>query len=60
MRRTGWSVLCLVVTACGEAPPVRLVAGRSDTVIVNSRMSTQLAVRLVDGNGVERLAKGVR
>jgi len=60
MLRAGWSILSLAVAACIDAGPVRLNAGRSDTVIVNSRGSVSLAVRLVYVNGGERQAKGVR
>ena len=60
MLRASWSILFLAVAACVDARPVRLVAGRSDTVIVNSRASVPLAARLVDVNGVERRARGVR
>ena len=60
MLRAGWSILFLFVIACVDARPVRLVAGRSDTVIVHSRASMAMAVRLVDVNGVERRARGVR
>jgi len=59
MLRASWSILFLAFAAC-DARPVRLVAGRSDTVVVNSRESVPLAVRLVDVNGVERRARGVR
>ena len=60
MLRAGRSILFLAVAACVDARPVRLVAGRSDTVIVNSRGSVSLPVRLVDANGAERVARGVR
>lgn len=60
MLRASWSILFLAVAACVDERPVRLVAGRSDTVIVNSRGSVPLAVRLVDVNGVERRARGAR
>lgn len=59
MLRAGWSILLLAVTACLDARPVRLAAGHADTVIVNSRGSVPLAVRLVDANGIERKARGV-
>ena len=60
MPRASWPTLFLAVAACVDARPVSLVAGRSDTVIVNSRGSVSLPVRLVDVNGVERRARGVR
>ena len=60
MPRAGWPILFLAVAACIDARPVRLVGGRSDTVIVNSRGSVSLPVRVVDVNGVERRARGVR
>lgn len=53
-------ILFLVVLGCADARPVRLVAGRSDTVIVNSRGSVSLAVRVVDVKGIEHAARGVR
>ena len=59
MLRASWSILFLALAACADARPVRLVAGRSDTLIVNSRGSVSLAVRLVDVNGVERRGRGV-
>ena len=60
MLRASWSVLFLAVAACVDARPIRLVVGRSDTLIVNSRESMPMAARLVDMNGVERRARGVR
>ena len=60
MLRAGWFIVFLAAAACVEARPVRVVVGRSDTVIVNSRGSVPLAARLVDANGVERRARGVR
>jgi hypothetical protein len=60
MPGAGWSILLLAVAGCVDARPVRLVAGHSDTVIVNIRAPVPLAVRLVDASGVEHLAKGVR
>lgn len=59
MLRASWSILFLAVAGCTDARPVRLVAGRSDTVIVNSHRSVLLAVRLVDANGVEHRSTGV-
>jgi hypothetical protein len=53
------SILFLTVIACTDARPVRLVGGRSDTVIVNNRGSVPLRLRLVDVNGVEHHARGV-
>lgn len=60
MPRAFWSVLFLAVASCIDARPVRLVAGRSDTVVVNSLEAVPIAVRLVDANGVERRARRVR
>ncbi len=60
MLRAGWFILLLAVAACGDARPVRLVAGRSDTVIVNSLASVPLAIRVVNADGLERRVRGVR
>lgn len=58
-----WKPLCsvpfAVLMACSDAGPLRLVAGRSDTVIVNSRGLVPLNLRLVDTAGIGRQAKGV-
>jgi hypothetical protein len=40
--------------------PVRLVVGKADTVLVNSRAPVQLPVRLLDANGNELQVSGVR
>ncbi len=41
-------------------PPARLVAGRADTVLVNSRHAVQLPVRVLDAAGNAMPAAGVR
>ncbi len=56
--RISCAVIALVVVACADARPVRLVAGRADTVIVNSRKWVALNLRLVDAAGESRAAKG--
>lgn len=53
------SALILVSAACG-GPPTRLVAGKSDTVLVNSRRPVVLPIRALDAKGNERRANGVR
>jgi len=58
MSRRPCSVFVIALVACADAGPLRLVAGRSDTVIVNSRESVPVNLRLVDSAGVARQAKG--
>jgi hypothetical protein len=54
----------LIVNACDApprmGPPARLVAGVSDTVIVNSRRSVQIPVRALDAAGRPLPVTGVR
>ncbi len=52
-------MLFLTVAACVREP-ARLTAGKSDTVVVNSRRSVQLPVRLVDAAGRTLGSRGVR
>ena len=58
MSRLPCSVLVIALVACADAGPQRLIAGRSDTVIVNSRELVPVNLRLVDSAGVVRQAKG--
>lgn len=46
-------ILLAVSAACREAngPPVRLIGGSSDTVIINSRREVQLPMRVLDARG---------
>ena len=52
------SSLIIALVACTDSRPVRLVAGHSDTVIVNSRRFVPLNLRLVDAAGGTREARG--
>ena len=52
-------LLALVVGACA-GPPAQLAVGTADTVLVNSRRSVPLPVRLLDAKGRELRAKNVR
>jgi hypothetical protein len=66
MRRFPCLLLSLAVMSCERAsarplgPPVRLVAGRADTVVVNSRHSVTLPVQVLDEGGHELPATGLR
>lgn len=66
MRRLIWILAPLTLSACDRVAaravgsPARLVAGRADTVIVNSRHATQLPVRVLDSAGHELPAASVR
>ncbi len=57
-------VTILVATACDTPPvvgsPASLVAGMSDTVIVNSRRPVQMPIRVLDANGHLLPPAGVR
>ena len=44
-------ILLLLAGACADAPPVRLVAGRADTVVVHSRQAVSLPVFGFDRKG---------
>lgn len=57
MLRTSYCLLFVASAACADGGAVRLVGGRSDTVIVNSRKAVPLNLRLVDAKGVVRQAK---
>jgi len=59
--------LCLltvlsVAAACSESdgPPVRLVGGSSDTVIINNRAETRIPLRVLDAHGHVLPDSGVR
>jgi hypothetical protein len=66
MRRLVSILAPLALAACDRVSartvgaPARLIAGRADTVIVNSRHATQLAVRVLDSAGHELPAGSVR
>jgi hypothetical protein len=66
VRSLLWLLLALAAASCDRASarmlgaPARLVAGRADTVLVNSRHATQLPVRVLDSAGHELPATGVR
>jgi hypothetical protein len=66
VRRLTWILAPLALSACDRVSarpvgaPARLVAGRADTVIVNSRHATQLPVRVLDSAGHELPAGSVR
>jgi hypothetical protein len=68
VRRTIGIVSVLVVTSCdllsGRAvtlgPPVRIVVGKSDTVLVNSRAPVQLPVQVLDSAGHALRVSGLR
>lgn len=57
MLRAPCCLLFVALAACADAGGVRLVAGRADTVIVNSRKSVPQNLRLVDAEGAARQAK---
>ncbi|HEX9085830.1 MAG TPA: hypothetical protein VF836_13905, partial [Gemmatimonadaceae bacterium] len=59
MRTVTAAVALLVASAC-KGPPARLVAGISDTVIVNNRAPVQLPVRVLDAAGHVLQATGMR
>jgi len=50
MHRLALAVALPALVAC-KGPPARLVAGSSDTVIVNSRRPVQLPIRVLDAAG---------
>lgn len=60
-----WVLLVVPTVSCDRlswpaaGPPARLVAGRADTVLINSRHAVPLPVRVLDAAGHE-LAAGVR
>ena len=59
MRHAIYALLPLAVASCERAaarpvgPPARLVAGRTDTIVVNSRSTVTLPVRVLDAAGHE-------
>ena len=55
--KASFCLLVVVVVACSDRRAVRIVAGRSDTVIVNSREAVPLDLRLVNASGDTRPAK---
>lgn len=59
LRTTVWCALALPLPGCGDGAPVRIVAGRADTVIVHGRSGTPLGARVVDTRGSERRARGL-
>lgn len=59
MQWVAASLTLIAGAACADARPIRLTAGRSDTVVVNSRGAVVIPVRLVDAGGRERRASGV-
>ncbi|MFL5619960.1 MAG: hypothetical protein ACJ79A_16390 [Gemmatimonadaceae bacterium] len=66
MRHIVSALLSLAVASCERAtarplgPPARLVAGRADTVVVNSRNAVTLPVQVLDEAGHELPTRGLR
>lgn len=66
MRAAILMVLVVCLPACDRiaarelGAPARLVAGRTDTVYVNSRHAVQLPIRVLDSAGHELPARGIR
>lgn len=64
MRGMGSVLAVLAIVSCERlvphGSPARLVVGRTDTVIVNSRHAIQLPVRVVDSAGRQLPPTGVR
>jgi hypothetical protein len=66
MRRFDCILLSLAVASCERAsarplgPPARLVAGRADTIVVNSRSAVTLPVQLLDAAGRGLPARALR
>jgi hypothetical protein len=58
--RTVTAALALLVASACKGPPVRLVAGNFDTVVVSSRRPVQLPVRVFDAAGHALQTTGVR
>lgn len=52
--------LALAAVACSDRQPVRLVAGRGDTIIVNGRLPVVLPVYGIDARGRRRPVRGAR
>lgn len=59
MRGLIWAVALAALTAC-KGPPARLVAGTSDTVVVNNQRPVQLPMRVLDAAGHSLDTTGVR
>src|SRR2546430_4079750 len=59
MRAARCFVVALVSAAC-SGPPARVVVGRSDTVLVNSRKPTLLPAHVLDAAGHQLHASGLR
>ena len=59
MRGVALLIVAIVGAACSGAP-ARIVVGKSDTVLVNSRKPTLLPVHLLDGAGHELDPSGLR
>lgn len=65
MRRVVFALLPLAVVSCERAsarplgPPARLVAGRADTVVVNSRSAVPLPVQVLDEAGHDLPTSGL-
>ena len=66
MHRRLSALLLLLIGSCDRAtarelgPPARLVAGKADTVVVNSRNAVTLPVEVLDDAGHELRATGLR
>jgi hypothetical protein len=66
MRPLLWLLLPVVIAGCERAsarplgPPARLVAGKADTVVVNSRSTVTLPVQVLDAAGHELPVTGLR
>ncbi len=54
------SLVVLIAILARNGPPARLVAGTSDTIIINSRASVQLPVQVLDSAGRLLHVTGVR
>src|SRR4051812_6378744 len=66
LRLSAATLMLLALDACARAPerhdgpPARLVAGATDTVVVNEYLATRLPIHPVDAAGHELPANGVR
>src|SRR5437868_6543519 len=58
MRAASYFVVAFFSAAC-SGRPARVVVGRSDTVLVNSRKSTLLPVHVLDAAGHQLNASGL-
>ncbi len=59
MRHLGWVVVLFALAAC-EGPPARLVAGLSDTVIVNNVLPMRMPMHVFDPAGHVLPDTGIR